>query len=53
MENYFYDLIPTLPALTKLPEHFYPFYVCGAVRKFFFFLDPQRRGKVLEWRGVE
>eukprot|EP00667_Euglena_gracilis_P022333 EG_transcript_24784 len=46
MENYFYDLIPTLPALSRLPEHFYPFYVCGAVRKFFFFLDPQRRGRI-------
>jgi len=46
LEGYFYDLIPTLPALAKLPEHFYPFYVCGAGRKFFFFLDPQHRGRI-------
>eukprot|EP00906_Rhabdomonas_costata_P022844 RCo032900 len=46
LENYFYELIPTLPVLSRLPEHFYPFYVCGAVRKFFFFLDPQKRGHI-------
>ena len=25
---------------------FFPFYVCTAVRKFFFFLDPSRTGRV-------
>jgi hypothetical protein len=29
-----------------MAEQFYPFYVCTAVRRFFFFLDPKRTGRV-------
>lgn len=46
MENFIFELIPTLPQLGALQEEFYPFYVFTAVRKFFFFLDPKRTGKV-------
>ena len=44
LENYILELIPTLPQLNCLEESFYSFYVCTAVRKFFFFLDPLRTG---------
>jgi serine/threonine-protein phosphatase 2A regulatory subunit B'' len=46
LENYIFELIPTLPQLEMLEKSFYSFYVCTAVRKFFFFLDPLRTGKV-------
>ena len=46
LENYIFELIPTLPQLEVLENSFYSFYVCTAVRKFFFFLDPLRTGKV-------
>ncbi len=46
LENYIFELIPTLPQLEVLERSFYSFYVCTAVRKFFFFLDPLRSGKV-------
>jgi serine/threonine-protein phosphatase 2A regulatory subunit B'' len=46
LENYIFELIPTLPQLEILERSFYSFYVCTAVRKFFFFLDPLRTGKV-------
>lgn len=46
MENFIFELIPTLPQLNSLHEEFYPFYVFTAVRKFFFFLDPKRTGRV-------
>ncbi|XP_065196262.1 serine/threonine-protein phosphatase 2A regulatory subunit B'' subunit gamma-like isoform X1 [Sycon ciliatum] len=45
-ENYILELIPTLPQLNGLEDSFYSFFVCSAVRKFFFFLDPLRTGKV-------
>ncbi len=45
LENYILELIPTLPQLKCLEESFYSFYVCTAVRKFFFFLDPMRTGE--------
>ncbi|XP_065196082.1 serine/threonine-protein phosphatase 2A regulatory subunit B'' subunit gamma-like [Sycon ciliatum] len=45
-ENYILELIPTLPQLNGLEDSFYSFFVCTAVRKFFFFLDPLRTGKV-------
>jgi serine/threonine-protein phosphatase 2A regulatory subunit B'' len=32
--------------LGELTEPFYPFYVITSVRKFFFFLDPKRTGKI-------
>lgn len=40
------ELIPTLPQLEGLERSFHSFYVCTAVRKFFFFLDPLRTGKI-------
>lgn len=46
MENFIFELIPTLPQLNTLQEEFYPFYVFTAVRKFFFFLDPKRTGRI-------
>ena len=46
MENYILELIPTLPQLAGLEQSFYSFYVCTAVRKFFFFLDPMRTGRI-------
>ncbi|KAL4237736.1 Serine/threonine-protein phosphatase 2A regulatory subunit B'' subunit gamma [Mactra antiquata] len=46
LENYILELIPTLPQLNGLERSFYSFYVCTAVRKFFFFLDPMRKGKI-------
>lgn len=46
LENYIFELIPTLPQLESLEKSFYSFYVCTAVRKFFFFLDPLRTGRV-------
>lgn len=44
LENYILELIPTLPQLDGLEKSFYSFYVCTAVRKFFFFLDPLHTG---------
>ncbi|XP_066911510.1 serine/threonine-protein phosphatase 2A regulatory subunit B'' subunit gamma-like [Clytia hemisphaerica] len=46
LENYILELIPTLPQLDGLEKNFYSFYVCTAVRKFFFFLDPMHTGKI-------
>jgi serine/threonine-protein phosphatase 2A regulatory subunit B'' len=46
VENYIFELIVTLPLLETLEKSFYSFYVCTAVRKIFFFLDPLRTGKV-------
>ncbi|KAK7103080.1 serine/threonine-protein phosphatase 2A regulatory subunit B'' subunit gamma-like [Littorina saxatilis] len=46
LENYILELIPTLPQLSGLERTFYSFYVCTAVRKFFFFLDPLRTGRI-------
>lgn len=46
LENYIFELMPTFPQLENLTEPFYPFYVITSVRKFFFFLDPKRTGKI-------
>ena len=46
VENYIFELIPTLPRLGQLQEDFYPFYVFTAVRKFFFYLDPKKTGRI-------
>eukprot|EP00274_Cyanoptyche_gloeocystis_P003848 CAMPEP_0196660466 /NCGR_PEP_ID=MMETSP1086-20130531/39914_1 /TAXON_ID=77921 /ORGANISM="Cyanoptyche gloeocystis , Strain SAG4.97" /LENGTH=417 /DNA_ID=CAMNT_0041994893 /DNA_START=59 /DNA_END=1309 /DNA_ORIENTATION=- len=46
LENYVFELIPSLPQLQTVEEVFFPFYVYTAVRKFFFFLDPLRKGQV-------
>ena len=45
LENYITELIPTLPQLEGLEKSFHSFYVCTAVRKFLFFLDPLKLGK--------
>lgn len=46
LEVYIMEMIPTLPQLEGLERSFHSFYVCTAVRKFFFFLDPLGTGKV-------
>jgi serine/threonine-protein phosphatase 2A regulatory subunit B'' len=46
LENFIYELIPTFPQLAQLQESFFPFYVITAVRKFFFFLDPKKTGRI-------
>jgi Ca2+-binding EF-hand superfamily protein len=46
LESYINELIPTLVQLKGLDSTFLPFYVCTAVRKFFFFLDPNRTGRI-------
>ncbi|KAM7539426.1 hypothetical protein Aperf_G00000051637 [Anoplocephala perfoliata] len=46
LESYISELIPSLCKLNGLDEAFRTFYVCTAVRKFFFFLDPLRAGRV-------
>ena len=46
LENYILELIPTLHQLKCLEKSFYSFYVCTAVRKFFFFLDPIHSGRI-------
>lgn len=46
MENYITELIPTLPQLDGLEKSFHSFYVCTTVRKFMFFLDPLKTGRV-------
>ncbi|XP_044727195.1 serine/threonine-protein phosphatase 2A regulatory subunit B'' subunit gamma-like [Chrysoperla carnea] len=46
LENYILELIPTLPQLEGLEKSFHSFYMCTAVRKFFFFLDPLRTGRI-------
>ncbi|GFR61812.1 serine/threonine-protein phosphatase 2A regulatory subunit B'' subunit gamma [Elysia marginata] len=38
--------MPRVNKLNGLERSFYSFYVCTAVRKFFFFLDPLRSGKI-------
>ncbi|KAI9141995.1 hypothetical protein BKA69DRAFT_356760 [Paraphysoderma sedebokerense] len=46
LNRYVTDMIPAYPQLKKLEESFYKYYTCIAVRKFMFFLDPMRRGKI-------
>ncbi|KAJ8941727.1 hypothetical protein NQ318_023323 [Aromia moschata] len=46
LENYITDLLPTLYQLEGLEKSFHSFYVCTAVRKFIFFLDVVRAGRV-------
>lgn len=43
LERYVYDLIPNMP---PMEESFHAFYVFTAARRFMFFLDPKRRGRV-------
>jgi len=46
MEIFIFELIPTMPQLANLQEEMHPFYVFTAVRKFFFFLDHKRTGRI-------
>uniref|UniRef100_A0A0R3SDL5 EF-hand domain-containing protein n=1 Tax=Hymenolepis diminuta TaxID=6216 RepID=A0A0R3SDL5_HYMDI len=46
LENYISELIPSLCKLNGVDDAFRTFYVCTAVRKFLFFLDPLRAGRV-------
>lgn len=46
LENYIDELIPTLPQLKGLEKSFHMFYICTAVRKFMFFLDPLHTGRI-------
>lgn len=46
LESYITELLPTLPQLEGLEKSFHSFYVCTAVRKFLFFLDPLGTGRV-------
>ncbi|KAL1832545.1 hypothetical protein ACET3Z_002196 [Daucus carota] len=45
MKTYISDLIPNLAQLRDMPEAFIETYCRIAAHKFFFFCDPQRRGK--------
>eukprot|EP00158_Paraphelidium_tribonemae_P002678 Partr_v1_DN25579_c0_g1_i1_m20541 putative Protein phosphatase 2, regulatory subunit B len=45
-ETYVRDLLPNFPQLDSLETDFTSFYLCGVVRKFFFFLDPLRKGRI-------
>ena len=46
MELYINDIIPTFPNLKNLEESYMRYYIISAVRKFFFFLDPKRTGRI-------
>ena len=46
LESYILELIPSFPQLEGLEKSFHSFYVCTSVRKFFFFLDPLRTGRI-------
>ncbi|XP_072948344.1 serine/threonine-protein phosphatase 2A regulatory subunit B'' subunit gamma-like [Epargyreus clarus] len=46
LESYIAELVPSLAALDGLDSSFSSFYVCTAARKFLFFLDPMRVGRV-------
>jgi Ca2+-binding EF-hand superfamily protein len=46
VENYVFAAIPAIPELATLQENFYPFYVFTVTRSFFFFLDPNRTGRI-------
>lgn len=46
LENYILELIPTLHQLQGLEKSFHSFYVCTAVHKFLFFLDPLHTGQI-------
>ncbi|MCL4165275.1 UNVERIFIED_CONTAM: hypothetical protein GTU68_051027, partial [Idotea baltica] len=46
LESYILDLLPSIPELNELQKSFHSFYICTAVRKFFFFLDPLHTGQI-------
>lgn len=41
-----FEQIPMMPQLGSLERDFFPYYVFTAVRKFIFFLDPMKKGKI-------
>ena len=47
LEYYISELMSTFPQLEKLQEAFYPFFAITAVRKYFFYLNPKRTGKIM------
>lgn len=53
LENFIFDLLPTMPLLESYPQEFHPFYILTAVRKFFFFLDIRRQGCIPLSRMLE
>jgi hypothetical protein len=46
LENFVFELVPTLRGLEALTCEYMPFYVFTVVRKFMFFLDYGKRGRV-------
>lgn len=46
LERYIYDLIPDMPAAQSMDEKFHAFYVFTASRRFMFFLDRKRQGRI-------
>lgn len=46
LETYIFEAISGVPEISSLQENFFPFFVYTAVRKFFFFLDPNHTGKI-------
>ncbi|XP_051863023.1 serine/threonine-protein phosphatase 2A regulatory subunit B'' subunit gamma-like isoform X1 [Drosophila albomicans] len=47
LENYLMDLIPTLPQICdSMQPAFQKFYVCTVIKRFFFFLDRLRTGRI-------
>ena len=48
MINLQHRFLPFLIKLDGLEKNFYSFYVCTAVRKFFFFLDPMHTGRLFD-----
>lgn len=46
MVSFVNDIIPDCSQLNCLEKTFYPLYVCTVVRKFMFFLDPMRTGRI-------
>lgn len=46
LEQWIIELMPTLASLRHVRKEFVPFYRVTAARKFLFFLDPRRRGRV-------
>ncbi|CAN7937801.1 unnamed protein product [Ixodes hexagonus] len=46
LETYIKELIPQLPQIDGIERSFHSFYVCTALRKFCFFLDPLRTGRI-------
>lgn len=46
LECYISELIPTFAHLKSIEPSYMKFYVIAVVRKFFFFLDPKRTGRI-------